>query len=58
MQGVKETLCSNCLKRNVCKYSEDFMILLKQTDMIDKKDIHSIDVKCAEWTANKNYRGG
>lgn len=56
MQGVKETLCSRCLKRQVCKYLEDFMALIKKTDMIDKNDIHSIEVKCAEWIANQNYR--
>lgn len=48
-KGVKETLCTNCVKRMVCKYTIVFIETVKETDAIEKQDIHSIEVKCSEF---------
>lgn len=48
MQGEKETLCSGCLKRNVCIYKDEFLRLTAETDSIAKAEIHSVELKCSE----------
>lgn len=50
---VKETLCTNCVKRKVCKYVEDFEKLMKQADQIDVKEMFSVNTTCREWTTNQ-----
>lgn len=33
--GVKETLCTRCIHRKVCKYSQDYLAVLKVVENYD-----------------------
>lgn len=35
MNGVKETLCTRCYHRNVCKYAEQFLAVQKKLDEVE-----------------------
>lgn len=35
MNGVKETLCTRCYHRNVCKYTEQFLAVQKKLDEVE-----------------------
>lgn len=49
MGGVKETLCSRCDRRKVCKYTDKFVALVSTTDRIPTENIHKIELKCTEF---------
>lgn len=42
--GVKETLCTHCSHRKVCKHSQDYLSILKVVEIYDF--INGIDVGC------------
>lgn len=35
MNGVKETLCTRCYHRNICKYTEQFLAVQKKLDEVE-----------------------
>lgn len=49
---VKETLCTTCNKRNVCKYIKSFLDLVGKVDALncESDDIHKVNVGCSEYT--------
>lgn len=51
--GVKETLCSTCNKRKVCKYIESFLDLVSKVDALnyESDDIHKVGVGCSEYNS-------
>lgn len=57
MVGVKETLCTSCMKLSVCKHKEDFEKLLKEVDNIEKRNIFFVKTICNEWIAKQTHRG-
>lgn len=47
---VKETLCTRCDIRRVCKYADSFVDLVFTVDQIYvDKEIHRVEVKCKEF---------
>ena len=55
---VKETLCTICVKRDVCKHADDLMVLIKETDILMASHVtskcFSIDIKCIHHINNNN----
>lgn len=56
MCSLKETLCIRCLKRSVCRYADSFVKLQEEIDKIDKWNIHNVEIKCIEFSIDKNKK--
>lgn len=56
MELAKETLCSRCIKREVCIYKDEFLRLVRETDNIAKAKIHSLELNCSEYFKNQSFR--
>lgn len=51
---ARKTLCSDCTKRTVCRYTGDFEKLLYQIDRLERQvHIHRVDVSCSEFEKTK-----
>lgn len=48
MNDSKETACSKCTKRNVCKYKEDYLVAIEAYVHIKIPDLFSFKLDCRE----------
>ena len=52
--------CETCMKKDVCKYKEEYNKLLGKINTINQQEIinkpFEVTLKCKEWFENKNYR--
>lgn len=60
MYAVKETDCTHCSKREVCKYTNDFMDFTKQTDelMVKIPDLFKIYTECLQFNKRATRDNG
>ena len=52
-QETIKILCTDCEKRNVCMYKDEFELIVAQTEQIKKASIHKIIVECMEYRKTK-----
>ena len=48
-QETIKILCTNCLKKDVCKFKDDFTRLVREISLNKKTPIHKITVDCIEY---------
>ncbi len=57
---MNEEVCSTCVKKNVCKFQEEYKLLQRRVvDLnVDKGGVYPFSVKtfCKEWFESKIYR--
>ncbi len=51
MGGLRETKCTDCEHLKVCKFKDDFIMLVEKVEKstMDRLDIHWIEFKCKEY---------
>lgn len=54
--GTKETLCSKCLHRWVCKYKEELLEITSKADAIFDGSRFGYVLKCPEYIENGTIR--
>lgn len=54
---TKETICTNCNKRNVCKFKDDFMVAVEAYQNIRIPDIFHFTLECREWVDSSFKHG-
>lgn len=47
--AVKESICTNCTKRNVCKFKDDFLVAIEAYENIRIPEIFNFNLECKEW---------
>lgn len=47
--AVKESICTNCTKRNVCRFKDDFLVAIEAYENIRIPEIFSFKLECKEW---------
>ena len=57
-QETIKILCTDCEKRNVCMYKDEFELIVAQTEQIKKALIHKIIVECMEYRKTKPIQRG
>ena len=48
MGGVKETICSRCTKKTVCKFTDDYITAMEAYDHIKIPELFSFKLECRE----------
>lgn len=55
---VKETICSRCTKKNVCKFRDDYLVAMEAYEHIKIPDIFNFDLNCREREDSLASQGG